>query len=60
MALLEARITEGLSLTVAQCNIVLKQFDIVPAKSKKKADLYMQIIELFVDTEEERKLALER
>lgn len=60
LALPEARVVEGLSLTVAQCNIVLKHYDIQPAKSKRKAELYMQIIELFVDSEEERKLALER
>ena len=54
----EARIAEGLSLTVAQCQVVLRQFGQVPV-SKKKADLYKQIIELFVDGAEEQKKALD-
>ena len=55
----EAMVASGLSLPVAQCLVVLKHYGVQPA-SKKKADLYQQIIELFLDNPEEQQQALAR
>lgn len=60
MPLPEAMVAEGLSLSVAQCLIILKHYDVKPASKKVKANLYHQIIELFVDNPEEQKLAFAR
>ncbi|CAK9018859.1 unnamed protein product [Durusdinium trenchii] len=59
LPLIEARIQEGLSLTVAQCKIVLGHYGQEP-KSKTKADLYKQVIALVLSNEEEQKAAFEK
>ena len=52
-----ARISEGFSLTIKQCETVLRHYGQRPG-SKTKKDLYMQIFAFFLDSEAEQQEAL--
>ena len=56
--LIMARLDEGLSLTVAQVNMVLALHNITPKKSR--LDAYTALIEVFIESDEHRKQALDR
>ena len=56
--LIMARLEEGLSLTVAQVNMVLALHSITPKRSR--LDAYSALIALFIESEEQRKHALDR